>query len=278
MTSPSKPRTPRLYHAAPGPSLSATSALALVLAAIATLIVASQAAMFAGAPLYAAMVISQLAMLALALIALRWARLPPRALGIAPAPARFVAAGVLIGVSAWYLNLRLVEMLVTVERDEVEALERLVERPPLAIVMLSVALAPAVCEEVLFRGALLRGLASRIPPVAALLIAAAMFAVYHAKPVQMLPTFTLGLVLGALSMRAGSILPTVIAHFLNNAMAIVVHRQESEPLSRGLEEHPELVLAGLGALFVLGAAVAIASPLAPPAPPSAGGDAGGIEP
>jgi predicted tellurium resistance membrane protein TerC len=64
----------------------------------------------------------------------------------------------------------------------------------------------------------------------------------------------------------------LIAHFLNNAMAIVVHRQESEPLSRGLAEHPHLALAGFGALFVAGLALAIAAPLAPLAPPSGGGD------
>ena len=103
-----------------------------------------------------------------------------------------------------------------------------------------------------------------------------MFSIYHGKPVQMLPTFTLGLVLGVLALRAGSILPSVIAHFLNNAMAIVVQRQESEPLSRGLAEHPHLALAGFGALFVVGTAVAVATPLAgsrgaAPAPASAGG-------
>jgi sodium transport system permease protein len=259
-----------LYHAAPGPSLSATGALLLVLAAIATLIAVAQAAILAGAPLYAAMALAQLGMLALSLSVLRAGRLPPRALGIAGAPARFIGAAVLIGVSAWYLNLVLIEAFVSVEPEEVETLQRLVERPPLAIVVLAIALAPAVCEEVLFRGALLRGLASRIHPLWALLIASAMFSVYHWKPVQMLPTFTLGLALGVLALRSGSILPSLIAHFLNNAMAIVVHRQESEPLSRGLAEHPHLALAGFGALFVAGLAIAIAAPLAPLAPPDGG--------
>jgi sodium transport system permease protein len=266
-----------LYHAAPGSSLSATGALLLVLAAVATLIVGSQIALRAGAPLHVAMAIAQLALLALALIVLRAAYLPARALGIAAAPPRFVVAGALIGVSAWYLNLALVDAFVSVERAEVETLERLVERPTLAAVLLAVALAPAVCEEVLFRGALLRGLASRIPPAAALVIASAMFSLYHWKPVQMLPTFTLGLVLGVLALRAGSILPSVIAHFLNNTMAIVVHRQESESFTRGLTEHPHVALAGFGALFVVGTAVAVASPLArapAPAPaPAPGGTA-----
>jgi membrane protease YdiL (CAAX protease family) len=259
-----------LYHAAPGPSLSVTGALGLVLAAIATLIVVAQIAVIAGASLHVATAAAQLGMLALVLIVLRAARLPLRSLGIAPAPARFVAAGVLIGLSAWYLNLALIDALVTVEPEEVQTLQRLVERPPLAVVLLSVGLAPAVCEEVVFRGALLRGLASRLSPPVALLIASAMFSAYHFKPVQMLPTFTLGLALGALSLRAGSILPSVVAHFLNNAMAIVVHRQESEPLARGLTEHPHVALAGFGVLFTAGVVVIALAPLAPPAPQAGG--------
>ncbi len=90
----------------------------------------------------------------------------------------------------------------------------------------------------------------------------------------MLPTFTLGLVLGAIALRAGSILPSALAHCINNAMAIVVHRQASEPLSRGLAEHLHLALAGFGALFVVGTAVAVtrtrarrATPVAAPAGP-----------
>ena len=260
--SPSRPRTQSLYHAARGPSLPAGSALLLVLAAIATLITAAQLAVMAGAPLLVAMAAGQLGMLALALGVLRAARLPRRALGIAAAPPRFWAAGALVGVSAWYLNLALIDALVTVEPEEVETLQRLVERPGLPVVLLAVALVPAVCEEVLFRGVLLRGLAARIAPVAALLVSSAMFAVYHFKPVQMLPTFTLGLVLGAISLRAGSILPSALAHLLNNAMAIVVDRQASEPLSRGLAEHPRLALAGFGALFIAGTAVAVSAPAA----------------
>jgi sodium transport system permease protein len=264
-----------LYHAAPGPALPATSALLLVLAALATLIAVAQIAVLLGAPLHVAMAAAQLGMLALTLLVLRGARLPARALGIAPmpAPARYLAAAVLIGVSIWYLNLALVSALVDVAPEETETLQRVVERPPLLTVLLAIALAPAVCEEVLFRGALLRGLAARIAPAAALGIASAMFAAYHFKPVQMLPTFTLGLVLGALSLRAGSILPAMLAHFLNNAMAIVVHRQESEALTRGLADHPGLALIACGALFLLGVGVAITAPLAPlaapPAPPAA---------
>ena len=260
-----------MYHAAPGPALSATNALLLVLAALATLIVVSWSAAKLGAPAHAVMAIGQFGMLALILAVVRAARLPVRALGITGAPVRFLCAGVLIGVSAWYLNLALVELFLPVEPEDVKALERVVQRPTLGAAVIAIGFAPALCEEVLFRGALLRGLASRIPPSAALLIASAMFSVYHFNLVQMPATFTLGLVLGVLALRAGSILPSVIAHFFNNAMVIVVARRESDALERGLHQHPELALVGFGALFLVGIGIAIAAPLAPLAPPDGGG-------
>lgn len=249
-----------MYHAAPGPSLPATSGLLLVLAALATLIVVGQLSLRLGAPGYAALALGQLGMLALVLLVTRAAGRPPRALGLAAAPARFLCAGALIGVSAWYLNLALIETFLPVPPEQVEALERIIQRPPLPLAVLAIALAPAVCEEVLFRGALLRGLAARIPPLAALLISSAMFSAYHFKLVQMPATFTLGLVLGVLALRAGSILPAVIAHLLNNTMVLVVARHESDALVSGLHHHPELALIGFGALFVLGLGLAVASP------------------
>lgn len=248
--------------------MSATGALLLVLAAIASLIVVSRGVFLAGFSSGTAIAVGQLAMLLLAVLVLWRARLPARALGIAPAPARFLAAGVLLGLSTWYLNLALVDAFMRVEPEEVKTLERVVRQPSLAFALATIALAPAISEEVLFRGALLRGLASRLPAIAALLIAAAMFSAYHFNPVQMPATFTLGLVLGVLSLRAGSILPAVIAHGLNNAIVIIVARRESDALSSGLAQHPELALIGFGALFLLGLGIAIAAPLALPAAPA----------
>jgi membrane protease YdiL (CAAX protease family) len=187
-------------------------------------------------------------------------------MGLAAPPVRFACAGALIGISAWYLNLSLVDALIEVEPEDVETLQRAVARPSLGLVVLAVALAPAVCEEAIFRGVLLRGLASRIPPIVALVVSSAMFAAYHVRPVQMLPTFTLGLALGLLSLRAGSIVPAVIAHFLNNTMAILVSRQEIHSLSRALDQHRDAALGVFAAIFLAGMALAALTPLAP-APP-----------
>ena len=97
----------------------------------------------------------------------------------------------LMGASAWYLNLRLMEILPI--RSEDNRLVELIDRPSTAVVLVAVALAPAICEEVLFRGVLVRGLATRFIVPFAILIAALIFSLYHLRIVQLVPTFTLGL-------------------------------------------------------------------------------------
>jgi sodium transport system permease protein len=256
MTSPSEPRTPRLYHARDGSAFTPIGALALLFAAMGTLLAVGTIGVAVGAPLYAALALGQLGMLAVPWLAARRTGRGRAALGLARPPGRFVIAAALIGASAWYLNLRLVELLQIPEGD-MSQLEELVARPALPIVLATVAVAPAICEEVLFRGVLLRALATRLPAYGAVLVSAALFSLYHIKPIQMLPTFTLGALLAVIALRARSIVPTMLAHLLNNAIALIIARDELEPVSRALASNPYVALAGFAACFAFGVAIAV---------------------
>src|SRR5215470_4156321 len=85
-----------------------------------------------------------------------------------------------------------------------------------ALVWLSVALAPAFGEELLFRGFLLRLLASRWSGAVAVIGSAAVFGIAHLDPVQGTAAFLLGAYLAALAQRAGSLRPTLLCHAVNN--------------------------------------------------------------
>ncbi len=85
-----------------------------------------------------------------------------------------------------------------------------------------VALLPAVCEEVAFRGALLPSLLRRPSPVRAIAIAAVIFAAAHFDPVRFPAVLLVGLALGWLAWRSGSTWPGVVAHALNNGAAVLV--------------------------------------------------------
>ena len=90
--------------------------------------------------------------------------------------------------------------------------------------------APLV-EEVVFRGAVLRSLLddSRIRPLWAVVISALLFALIHLNPAQMPHAFLLGLLLGWVYYRTGSILPGVAVHWANNTCAYVLFLLYPDP-------------------------------------------------
>ncbi|MBE7085221.1 MAG: CPBP family intramembrane metalloprotease [Clostridiales bacterium] len=88
-------------------------------------------------------------------------------------------------------------------------------------VFLVVAVFAPLTEEILFRGVILDGLKSGFSTLIAALVCGGVFALYHQNPVQTAYQFCCGAVYAVLAVRAGSILPTVLAHFLNNAFILI---------------------------------------------------------
>jgi membrane protease YdiL (CAAX protease family) len=84
-----------------------------------------------------------------------------------------------------------------------------------------IAAAPAICEETLFRGVIMRGL-EKTGPVRSILITAFLFGLMHADFQKLLGTFVLGVLIGFLVYRTGSLYSGMLAHFTNNAFAVVV--------------------------------------------------------
>lgn len=91
-------------------------------------------------------------------------------------------------------------------------------------VLLVVAVLPAVFEEWIFRGLLLRGMKTSFGTVGTVLIGGALFALYHQNPAQTAYQFCCGAAFTLVALRAGSFLPTVLSHFVNNALIIVLYK------------------------------------------------------
>lgn len=105
-------------------------------------------------------------------------------------------------------------------RLETQFLELLVADPAYAIFLFS--LVPAICEEFLFRGIVLRGFRESLGTPVALLGTAAIFAVVHVEPIKMLPMFLLGLFFAGLVILTRSLWSSVLAHAANNLAVLVV--------------------------------------------------------
>ncbi len=95
---------------------------------------------------------------------------------------------------------------------------------PLWLVLLTFAVAPAVCEELAFRGFILSGFASRGRVVLAIVLSAITFGIMHMFPQQAFNAALLGLVLGLLAIRSQSLLPGVVFHLLYNGIEVIRHR------------------------------------------------------
>jgi sodium transport system permease protein len=90
--------------------------------------------------------------------------------------------------------------------------------------LLLLALVPAVCEEIAFRGYILSGLERTYRVNSAVLFSALLFGFLHVLLSlfqQLFNAVLLGLVLGLIAVRSRSILPGIVFHFLNNAMGIL---------------------------------------------------------
>lgn len=87
---------------------------------------------------------------------------------------------------------------------------------------LSVALAAPVVEEVIFRGLIQSRLALALPGWPAVVLSALLFALCHGQPVWMGYAFVLGMVLGIMAWRTGSILPSILTHIVFNAIGQVL--------------------------------------------------------
>ncbi len=89
-----------------------------------------------------------------------------------------------------------------------------------------VALAPAIGEELFFRGAVLSGLRRDHRPLKALLVQAALFAAAHASIYRFLPTLAVGLLAGTLRLGSKSLWPAMALHAAYNGWVVSTERFE----------------------------------------------------
>jgi membrane protease YdiL (CAAX protease family) len=109
------------------------------------------------------------------------------------------------------------------------SVEKLFENMKLADAVpfvLFIALPPGIFEELLYRGYIQRRLLQRWRPGWAILVTSTLFALAHVQPHAMVVSFVLGLWLGFVAWRSGSVFPGMMCHaFVNglvNAWRMVV--------------------------------------------------------
>jgi len=87
------------------------------------------------------------------------------------------------------------------------------------IVLLSVAVVPAIAEEFFFRGLIQKTLGQAAGGLHAAILAGIVFGLYHLNPLNVVALVILGIYFGFLVYRTGSLTLALAAHFFNNFLA-----------------------------------------------------------
>lgn len=86
----------------------------------------------------------------------------------------------------------------------------------LLIVTFVICVTPAICEEFLFRGFVLKNIEKVTKPIIAIIFSGFLFGVYHFQPFNIIPLLILGSFLGFIVYYTNSLYTGIMAHFLNN--------------------------------------------------------------
>lgn len=103
------------------------------------------------------------------------------------------------------------------------------------IIVLIVAVTPAICEEVFFRGYVQRTMERNLG-AKSLVITGILFGLFHMQPLSLITLSILGVLFSFFYYRSKSIYPSAAAHFINNFIAILllyIQSTNTEFLSEG---------------------------------------------
>jgi sodium transport system permease protein len=104
--------------------------------------------------------------------------------------------------------------------------------PSLGVALLVFALMPAITEELAFRGYILTGLRRSYSEGTSIVLSALLFGILHVLISlfqQLFGATLLGLVLGLIAFRTGSLWPGVLFHFINNALGVLTLEAAKHP-------------------------------------------------
>lgn len=139
------------------------------------------------------------------------------------------------------------------------------EAPNLGVFIVLLALLPAICEELAFRGFILSGLRHLGRKWRAIVLSALIFGITHSLFQQSLIAFFVGIIIAFVAVQTGSIVPGMVFHFTHNALMLTISHLAADeeyrhyinpfviPLS---EESHEIIYSWW--IFGLGLVVAVA--------------------
>lgn len=118
---------------------------------------------------------------------------------------------------------------------------------------ITVAIAASLLEEVLFRGIILDGFLRNYSPWKAIIWSAFLFGLVHMNPYQFIAAFSIGIIMGWIYWKTGSLWLCILVHFLNNSFGFILSWILGVPLKSAMKTS-EMVGGENRYMFLLGCA------------------------
>ena len=165
-------------------------------------------------------------------------RSPVQTLLLRRPPWAAVPAAVLLAIAlhpAVSLLLRIVQHLYPLSEDVGLQLKALLgDDAPIGWTLLLIAVVPAFCEELAFRGFILSGLRHLGHKWRAIALTSLLFGAMHSIFQQSIIACIVGLVIGFITIQTGSLLPAIAFHMVHNSLGVLTH----EYLPAWIGQHP----------------------------------------
>ncbi|MCA1802514.1 MAG: CPBP family intramembrane metalloprotease [Rhodothermaceae bacterium] len=98
----------------------------------------------------------------------------------------------------------------------------------LLVTLIHIAVVPSVCEEIMYRGYVMRMFERSTSPMWAILITGFIFGAYHMRISQLIPLILLGVVITWLAWKSNSLVPAMAAHLANNGGSVFLANRYPE--------------------------------------------------
>lgn len=108
-----------------------------------------------------------------------------------------------------------------------------------------------ICEEIIFRGVILKGFLKHYSPTKAIVFSALIFGVIHFIPLQVVSAFFAGLVLGYIYYKTKSLWIPIIIHILNNVLAFAIGLDSSDSSTRSYFDNEMIYFASFAGALTL---------------------------
>jgi membrane protease YdiL (CAAX protease family) len=115
------------------------------------------------------------------------------------------------------------ELFSNLQNTQMEMIEQYIRGDHMMIVMLfNMALVPALCEETLYRGYVMRAFQKSWGVWPAIIVSGLIFGLYHLQLSNIIPLASLGILFAYVTWVSESIYPAIVAHFVNNGGSVLL--------------------------------------------------------